>query len=159
MMLIRTEEFSASLYEEILPLGRKCWAESTEFKGETCAYYGERDFEIQPDFDLYQRLADSNSMLVFTLRHDEVLVGYAVLFFYNSWHHKKILCANVDTMYVEPTYRVYAPIVIDRIERELPTRNVGIIAWPTHINGPMYDLLKKHGYIGDDIVMEKRVCA
>ena len=32
-----------------------------------------------------------------------------------------------------------------------------IIGWPVHFNGPVYDLLKAKGYIGDDIVMEKRI--
>ena len=36
-------------------------------------------------------------------------------------------------------------------------RNVQIIGWPTHVDGPMYALLKARGYVGDDIVMEKRL--
>jgi hypothetical protein len=35
---------------------------------------------------------------------------------------------------------------------------VGIIGWPVHLNGPVYDVLKAKGYVGDDIVMEKRLC-
>ncbi len=146
------------LYEEVLPLGRKCWAESTTNKGETCAYFGERDFAIEPDTEVYQRLADQGSAVIVTLRDNESLKGYVVGFLYRSWHHREILCANVDSIYIEPPYRAYTAVVCEVFEKAFASLGAKIVGWPTHINGPVFEFLKARGYVGDDIVMEKRLC-
>lgn len=154
---IDKEPFSQSLCREILPLGQKCWEESTINKADTCAYYGERDFEIIPDVEVYQKASDENRLVLITLRDGTSLKGYVVGFLYRSWHHTRILCANVDSIYLEPDYRSYAAVVADRFEKEFQKLGAAIIGWPTHINGPMYEVLKARGYVGDDIVMEKRI--
>lgn len=156
---IETEAFNETLFAEILPLAKKCWAESTAIKGETCAFYGERDFEIEPDYEAYKSLADKGALAVVTLRDEGKLVGYVVGFSYRGLHHKKILGGFADNIYIEPEFRSYAPVLAKRFEQEMGARGVGIIGWPAHENGPVYALLKSMGYIGDDIVMEKRLCA
>jgi predicted GNAT superfamily acetyltransferase len=154
---IDTEPFSQALFDELLPLAYKCWQESTDQKAETCAFYGERDFKIEPDFDAYQRLSDVGALAVVTLRDEARLVGYVVGFTYRALHHKHILGGIGDTVYIEPDYRTYAPILAARFEKEMKDRGVGIIGWPTHPNSPVYALLQVMGYVGDDIVMEKRI--
>ena len=156
-LTIEREEFTEALYQEILPLGQRCWEESTTNKAEDCAYYGERDFEIEPDTSVYHQAAAQGRLVVVTLRDKGVLVGYVVGFLYRSWHHNRILCANVDSIYIEPAYRSCASVVADRFEKEFVSLGAAIIGWPTHINGPMYSVLKSRGYVGDDIVMEKRL--
>ena len=154
-MKIEKEPFTRALYEEILPLGKKCWSESTLHKGKDCAYYGERDFEIEPDISAYEK----GTVVIVTLRDEGALKGYVAGFLYRSWHHKHILCGNVDSMYVEPDYRSYAGVIAERFEKEFKELGAQIIGWPAHINGPVYEILKARGYTGDDIVMEKRLCA
>ena len=156
---IEKEPFTAVLFAEALPLAQKCWEESTIIKADSCAYYGERDFIIEPDVDAYQRLADQGMLVFVTLRDDGNLQGYLVAFTYRSTHHKKILCAIVDSAYVEPKYRTYAPVMSEVFEKEARGIGVQIIGWPTHVDGPLYELLKARGYVGDDIVMEKKLCA
>jgi len=153
-MKVAVEAFNRALFDELLPLAQKCWKESTADKAEKCAFYGEREFEIEPDFEAYERLGDS--LVVVTLRND-ALVGYLVGFSYQALHHKHILGGIADTMYVEPEFRSYAPVVAERFEKEMRDRGVGIIGWPTTENGPVHTLLKSMGYVGDDIVMEKRI--
>ncbi len=155
---IEREPFTAELFAETLPLAQKCWNESTIIKAETCAYYGERDFKIEPDLESYLQLRDKGMLLFIALR-DETLQGYLVAFTYRSTHHKKILCAIVDSAYVEPAYRAYAPVLSEVFEKEARAMGVAIIGWPTHVNGPTYEMLKARGYVGDDTVMEKRLCA
>jgi len=154
---INKEPFSLDVFAELLPLAQKCWNESTEFKGQTCAYYGDRDFEIEPDKEAYQRLADQGSLVMVMLRDEGKLQGYVVGFLYHSLHHKKILCGIGDNIYVEPDYRAYTAVVAERFEKEMKSLGVKIIGWPVHMNGPVYELLKARGYVGDDIVMEKRL--
>lgn len=152
---IESEPFSRELFDELLPLAQKCWKESTAIKADTCAFYGERDFEIEPDFGAYQRLEDA--LAVVTVRNDGTLVGYVLGFSYRALHHKHVLGGIADTMYLEPDYRCYAPVVAEKFEKEMKARGVGIIGWPTHVNGPTYKLLEQMGYVGDDVVMEKRI--
>jgi hypothetical protein len=155
-MKIDREAFTLALAEEILPLAQKCWEESTRIKAETCAFYGERDFRIDPDLSVYESAASQGKLVVVTLR-DESLKGYVMGFLYRSWHHKHILCGNVDSIYLEPEYRSYAGVVTDRFETEFKALGAAIIGWPAHTNGPVYELLKARGYVGDDLVMEKRI--
>lgn len=158
-MKIDKEPFSLELFEEILPLAQKCWHESTTIKAETCAFYGERDFDVEPDVDQYRKLSELGSLLIMTLRGYGRLCGYATGILYRSMHHKKILCAMGDTIYIEPEFRSYTSPFAERFEAELAAAGVGIIGWPTSASGPLYQILKARGYVGDDTVMEKRLCA
>jgi hypothetical protein len=156
---IAKEAFTAETAAEVLPLCRKCWAESTDFKGESCAYFGDRDFVIEPDTDAYLRLADQGSLVLVTLRDGEEMKGYVIGFTYTALHHKGILCGIGDSIYIEPGFRSHTWAVAKRFEKEMSEAGAKILGWPVHFNGPVYDVLKAKGYVGDDIVMEKRLCA
>ena len=157
MIAIEREAFTAKIFAEILPLGQHCWNDSTVSKEKRCAFYGERDFQIEPDFDQYQKV--SPSMIIITLRDDGRLCGYLVGFAHRGLHHKKILCGFADSMYVEPDLRSYAPVMAERFEKEMRELGVEIIGWPTDPQGPLCQMLIARGYMADDIVMEKRLCA
>jgi hypothetical protein len=156
-MKIDREAFSVELFNELLPLARKCWQESSALKADSCVFAGERDLVIEPDLENYQKISDS--LIIVTLRDEGKLVGYLVGFLYRSPHHKKILCGNGDSIYVEPAYRSYAVVLTERFEKESQAAGAQIIGWPTHPDGPVYRLLKARGYTVDDVVMEKRLCA
>lgn len=154
---IHTEDFSERILEEILPLGQKCWDESTKDKGETCIYHGERDFDIEPNVEEYRKLAAIGSLIIVALRDGEALKGVVAGFMYKSLHHNKVLCGIGDTIYVEPEYRSYTGPLIERFLKELKDRKVEIIGWPVTLKGPIYKLLIARGFVGDEIVMEKRL--
>lgn len=156
---IQTEPFDAQKMQELLPLIRKGWDECSAIKADSCAYHGDRDFLIQPDVETYQRLANAGSLVLVTLREDGVLRGYVEGFLYRALHHTGALCAFGDAIYIEPGYRSHVLKLIVRFEDEMRKLKAEIIGWPTHINGPLYAVLKAHGFVGDDIVMEKRLCA
>lgn len=158
MIAIEKEPFSPALIAEILPLAQRCWEESTRVKAETCAYYGERDFAVDPDMDVYDRFAQQGLLVTVTLRDEAALKGYVMGFVYRSPHHKKILCGHGDSIYIEPEYRSYTAIVAEKFEAAMKDLNVQAMGWPTHIDGPVYAVLKARGYTGDDIIMEKRLC-
>ncbi len=157
MITIEKEPFSLTLAAEILPLAQKCWQESTIVKQETCAYFGERDFAIEPNFAVYEQFAKQGSIVMVTVRDEITLKGYVVGFIHHSLHHKKILCGYGDSIYIEPDYRAYTAIVAEKFEQAMKNLNVDMIGWPTHIDGPIYQVLKTRGYVGDDIMMEKRI--
>ena len=157
-MKIEKEKFSDELMAEVLPLAQKCWDESTAFKGETCAYVGERDFKIEPNIDAYRTIDEQGLLVIITLRDETKLVGYAIGFLYTAMHHKHILCAIGDSIYIEPEFRSYTAVVASKLESEVKELGAEIMGWPVHFNGPVYELLKAMHYVGDDIVMEKRLC-
>jgi len=156
-IVIEKEAFNAEVAAKVSPLAQKCWNESTAFKGESCAYFGDREFIIEPDTAAYQRLADQGLLVLVTIRDDGELKGYVIGFTYTSLHHKNILCGIGDSLYIEPDYRAHTWAVAKRFEKEMETLGVKILGWPVHLNGPVYDVLKAKGYVGDDIVMEKRL--
>jgi hypothetical protein len=157
MIVIEKETFNAEMAAEVLPLAQRCWNESTLFKGETCAYHGDREFTIEPDVETYQRLQDQGLLVLVTLRDETELKGYVIGFLYSSLHHRKIPCGFGDSIYIEPDYRSHTWAVAKRFEKEMKELGAQIIGWPVHLNGPVYEILKAKGYTGDDVVMEKRI--
>jgi hypothetical protein len=155
-MKITREPFSMSLFNELLPVGRKCWAENTQIKGDTCSYHGNRDFDVEPDVDQYRVLDDLGLLVLLTLRKDR-LVGYVIGILYRSMHHRGILCALGDGAYVEPEYRSYVGPLVESFEKELSKEGVAQIGWPTHRDGSLYKILSARGYSPDETVMEFRL--
>lgn len=155
-MIIAQEILTETLIAEMLPLGQACFDESTLIKKDTCAYYGERSFAVEPDVERYKALCKSGRMVLLTLRK-ETLKGYLIGFTYQSLHHRKILCASVDSIYIQPEYRSYTAVLCEKFEQAMDDLYVEIIGWPTHIDGPVYQVLKARGYVGDDVIMEKRL--
>ncbi|RQS63836.1 hypothetical protein [Burkholderia sp. Bp8984] len=157
-MKIAIESLTLELAEEITPLGQQSWDECSEIKKDTCAYHGQRGLAIDPNIDQYLYLATRNCLIVMTLRNDDgALCGYALLILYYSLHLKNELCGNVDTFYVQLEHRRFMPRFMSRIEDELRARGVSIIGWPVTATGKLYEILKRRGYIADDVVMELKL--
>lgn len=159
-VIFAVELFTRSLFDEILPLAQKSWDECSEIKNETCVFHGERGFKIQPDVDQYLTLQASESLIALTLRNEDgELKGYSLGVLYRSLHHRPIICGNVDSFYIEPECRSYVRSFIARIEQEFADRQVVVMGWPTTASGSLCAALKQLGYIADDVVMEKKLCA
>jgi hypothetical protein len=46
---------------------------------------------------------------------------------------------------------------ISEIEEVLRERGISIIGWPVTMTGKMFEILKRRGYIADDVVMELKI--
>lgn len=157
-MKISIEPFTRELAAEIVPLGQESWDECSEIKKDTCAYHGQRGLAIDPDIDQFLFLANHQSLIAMTLRDEHsVLRGYALVIIYRSLHLKTELCGNVDTFYVQPDHRRSMPRLMSAIEETLRERGVSIIGWPVTMTGKLYEILKRRGYIADDVVMELKL--
>jgi hypothetical protein len=157
-MKIAIEPFTRELAAKSLPLGQESWDECSKIKKDTCAYHGQRGLQIDPDIDQYLFLAEHQSLIAMTLRDDECcLRGYALVILYKSLHLKTELCANVDTFYVQPDHRRSMPRLMSEIESVLRERDVSIIGWPVTKDGLLYEILKRRGYIADDVMMELKI--
>lgn len=156
-VVIAVEPLTRELFDEILPLARRGWAESTVAKAETCAWYGERDFDVDPDFEQYQAIAYVGALVILAMRDKGVLVGYVTGTCFRGMHHRHFIVAQSDSFYVEPLYRGHTRRLIRRYEEEMIKRGAVALNWLTHTNGPVYKLLKLFGYVADETMMEKRV--
>lgn len=158
MPTLQEEAFSAELFEQLRPLAQRCWDEETEAKASSCAFETARDFPIEPDMEAYQLHAERGALVLLTLRAGGQLVGYAVGLTYRSPHHKALIAAFGDSIYIEPAFRSYFPVLAERLERGLAERGAVIIGWPVTQDSPLFHALVSRGYRGDDIVMEKKLC-
>jgi hypothetical protein len=158
-VVIERETYSDALGRELLPLAQKCWEESSAEKGERCAFYGHRDIQIEPDFQLYKALSDTDRLILLTVRDGSALVGYAVIIVYVSPHHCKFIAANGDSLYVEPKYRIHSPVLIDKVISEVKRTEAVSLNWGVSPGSPLYEMLLKLGFVGDEVIMEKRLCA
>ena len=156
-VVIAVEPLSRELFDEALPLARACWAEGTAAKGDTCAWYGERDFDIDPDFEQYQALAAVGALVVLTMRQAGALVGYVTGTCWRGMHHRHFMVAQVDSFFVDPAYRGQVLRLMRAYEKEMIRRGAVALNWLTHTNGPVYKLLQARGYVADETMMEKRV--
>jgi hypothetical protein len=157
-MKIAVEPFTLELATEITPLGQECWDECSEIKKDTCAYHGQRGLAIDPNNEMYLLLQSQGKLTAMTLRDEGgTLQGYTLLIVYNSLHLQKEVCGCVDTFYVRPSHRHSMMRLMSSLEEHFRLRNVSIIGWPVTLAGKLYEILKKRGYIGDDIVMELKL--
>jgi hypothetical protein len=157
-MRIAIERFTRELSVDIIPIGQESWDECSEIKQDTCAYHGQRGLQIDPDIDQYLYLQEHDSLIAMTLRDDTgVLHGYALMILYRSLHLKTELCGNVDTFFVQPAYRKSMPRFMSEIEDAFRERGVSIIGWPVTMTGKLFEILKRRGYIADDVVMELKL--
>lgn len=157
-MKIAIEPFTLDLAAEITPLGQECWDECSEIKKDTCAFHGQRGLAIDPNNEMYLRLQSLDLLIAMTMRtEDGLLIGYSLLITYYSLHMKEELCGNVDTFYVQPAHRKYMPRFMSHVEGELLSRGVSIVGWPVTMSGKLFEILKKRGYIADDVIMELKL--
>jgi hypothetical protein len=157
-MKIAVETFTLELAAEITPLGQECWDECSEIKKDTCAYHGQRGLAIDPNNEMYLWLQSQDKLTAMTLRDAEgVLQGYTLLIVYNSLHLQKEVCGCVDTFYVRPSHRHSMMRLMSALEEHFRLQNVSIVGWPVTASGLLYEILKKRGYIADDVVMELKL--
>lgn len=155
---IAVEPFTLELAAEITPLGQECWDECSEIKKDTCAFHGQRGLPIDPNNEQYLLMQKSGFLIAMTLRSSEgVLHGYALMITYYSLHLRKELCGNVDTFYVQPSHRRFMPRFMTTIEGTFRERGVSVVGWPVTMTGLLFQILKKRGYIADDVVMELKL--
>lgn len=158
LMSITIEPFTRELSAEIMPLGQEAWDECSEIKKDTCAFHGQRGLPIDPNIDQYLLLQENNRLIAMTLRDGNgVLCGYTLLILYYSMHLQKELCGNVDTFYVQPVHRRLMPRFMSRLEDVFRSRGVSVVGWPVTMTGLLFEILKKRGYIADDVVMELKL--
>ena len=149
---IGVERYSDALIEEMKPLLKRNWWRSESHT---------HDFDLDPNFETYKRMDAAGKLLALFARLEGRLVGYIVYFVAPSTHHKTILAAHGDIIYVEdePALARVAGELLERSEAMLREQGVQVIGWFTNSGSRLHRLLKVKGHKDDEIVTEKWLCA
>jgi GNAT superfamily N-acetyltransferase len=147
-MVIAQEHYSDGFWAELKPLIERNWAESESY---------EPEIPVDPDVDRYRKLDAAGALQCLTARYDGMLVGYAVFMLGYSIHHRTILCAHGDAVYVLPQLGRYDAVValIEESERRLRARGTKRLAWWCEPRSKLARILASLGYTPDEILMEK----
>ncbi len=93
-MLLQRES-AHDVWDEIQPLLTKHWREIAHYE----------DIELDPKREVYLHLEDRGVLRVFTMRHGERLVGYAVFIADMHLHYASSYQATQDVLFLLPEYR------------------------------------------------------
>ena len=113
---------------------------------------------LDPDYDRYLFLEAKNQLKVYTLRTDEhVLIGYAVFIITPMLHYKSTICAANDLLYIDKKYRQGMTGVkfIKYCESKIKECGVDKITWHIKESNNFVPILKRMGYITEDIIVGK----
>ena len=96
MGVVYKEEKIADILEDLKPLLLKHWEELANHK---------TDRPLDPDYVGYQTLNDLGILKMFTVRVDDVLVGYSIWLVTNHLHYKTWKYAVADIYWLHPDNR------------------------------------------------------
>jgi GNAT superfamily N-acetyltransferase len=64
-----------------------------------------KEFELDPDWDMFARCAEAGLLRTITVRHDSKLIGYMIFFIKPHPHYRTCKTAFDDLYYLRPEYR------------------------------------------------------
>jgi len=64
-----------------------------------------KEFDYEPDYDAYKRLAQAGMLRCITCRADGELIGYIIFFISPHLHYKSCVTATEDIYFVKKEYR------------------------------------------------------
>ena len=137
------------LFDEIMPLFEQHFAEiyAPDYP----------DFEIKPDFALYQYLEDKNAYRAFTVRtvHGK-LVGYAG-FFLRPHPHTGVNQATQDLTFIAPEFRGNGQAFFAFCEDQLREAGAQVVIQFVTPHLDFSSMLKRNGYRLQETAYAKRL--
>lgn len=126
-------------------------------KREICAH---DDFELDPDWESYFLLFNSEMLRVYTARDDGGdMVGYALFTVHQHLHFKQVLAATQDVLFMHPDNRgVLAGVrLISFADEQLTALGVKIVSHHVNVAHDFSPILERAGYVHVDNIYEKRL--
>lgn len=140
-------EKAQDVFEEMQPLLQLHYEEIAHYK----------DIELKPDKEFYFNAEDQGRLRVFTVRDDNILVGYSVYFLKHNPHYKDSLQASQDVVFIRKDKRGQGREFVKWCDEQLKEMGVDVVYH--HVKaafnwGPM---LEKQGYKLIDHIYGKRL--
>lgn len=114
---------------------------------------------LKPDWERYRQMESEGSLLVFSARDSEKLVGYAAFFVCAHPHYTDLRLVSNDVLFLENSYRVgrtgvkFIRYCEERI-RDLYASNFSI-TWHAKENTDLHRMLPRMGYGVQDIIFSR----
>jgi|SRR5208283_2620057 len=123
-----------------------------------------KDIELDPDFELYEKLSAAGALRVYTVRDGSTifapLVGYALFFIRKHMHYKQAGWAVNDLVWLHPKFRNFGAgsKLVDFWDADLAELGIHVVRVDTKAHSPALERLlvvKGYGVIGS--IIEKRL--
>ena len=114
---------------------------------------------LSPDWEAYLAKEEAGETALFTVRDDNKLVGYFLVFIGRHIHYQDHVFAQNDVIYVAPEYRKgFTGIkLIKFAEKCLKEDGVSVIQINTKFHKDFGSILKRLGYVPTDTIYGKYV--
>ena len=118
-----------------------------------------KDFPLDPDYEAYQRMADSGCLRVITCRLNERAIGYVVFIIQPHLHYKTCLTAFEDVYFVHKDYRRgrVGIRLFQYAEKALKAAGVNRIIYHTKMHMDNSRLFEYLGYLHSDQLFTKLI--
>ena len=83
-------------YPQFVPLLMENWGETEIFN---------MTKKLAPKLSIYKSLADQNILKLYSVKDDDILVGYFVSFIMPHQHYADVIVAETDTFFISEKYR------------------------------------------------------
>jgi ribosomal protein S18 acetylase RimI-like enzyme len=145
---ITRETLTDELIDELMPLLNLHW--------DKCGLYKSK-LHLEVDKDFYVKAEKSGHALLYTVRSDGILVGYATALLNYQPHHKNDIFAMVDTIYIKPEYRrgMLAIKFMKNLESDLKSRGISVLAYHVGVELDYPELFQWLKYDRSEIVYTK----
>jgi GNAT superfamily N-acetyltransferase len=116
-----------------------------------------KEFDYEPDYDAYKRLAQAGMLRCITCRADGELIGYIIFFISPHLHYKSCITATEDIYFVKKEYRKgrIGIRLFQYAEQVLKERGVQRIVMHTKVHLDNSKLFEYLGYKQTDKVFTK----
>ena len=116
-----------------------------------------KEFDYEPDYDAYKRLAQAGMLHCITCRADGELIGYIIFFISPHLHYKSCITATEDIYFVKKEYRKgrIGIRLFQYAEQVLKERGVQRIVMHTKVHLDNSKLFEYLGYKQTDKVFSK----
>jgi GNAT superfamily N-acetyltransferase len=112
---------------------------------------------LDPDFDTYRQCFQDNTFLLFEIRNDTELVGYAGFFIYTCLHHKTSLHAKQDILFIRKDYRGHGMKFINYCDTLLKQVGVNVVLHCVPTIKDWSPILTRRGYKKLETVYSKEL--
>ena len=105
------------------------------------------DIKVEPNWAAYKALQETQQLIAYTAKENDIVVGYAVFILQMHLHYNKLFALN-DLFYLLPEYRegLTGFKFMKFIEQELVYNGVNIVVWSVKPQKDYSKLLIRMGY-------------
>lgn len=114
--------------------------------------------KLNVDWDKYQAMETSGSLVSLVARDSGTLVGYAAFFIYQHPHYKDLRVASNDVLFVDVQHRKGTTAGLKLIKQsEEFLRSIGVdkITWHVKKSNDWTPILTRMGYAQEEVIMGK----